>query len=108
MGHQRLAGAGFTVDQYMPVRLTEIEDIFAQPLHHRALTDELFHQLAAIRQLAAQRAVVHDQTAGIGRLLGKFAHPVGVERLFEEIEGPYPHRFDGHGHVAVAGDHDDR
>ncbi len=40
------------------------------------------------------------------RLLGQFGHPVGVERLLEEVEGADPHRLHRHRHVAMAGDHD--
>ena len=106
MGHQRLAGAGFAVDQDVAVGLPQIKDVFAQAVHHRTLPDQLFHQLAAIRQLAAQGAVVHHQTAGAGGLFGQLAHAVRVERLFKEIKRTDAHRLDRHRHVAVAGDHD--
>ena len=108
MGHQRLAGAGFAVDQHMAVGLPQIQDILAQPFHHARLADQLLHQHAAIRQLAPQRPVVQRQPTGLRGLLGQFGHPVGVERLFQEIEGPHPHRFHGHRHIAMPGDQDHR
>ena len=108
MGHQRLASAGFTVDQHVTIGLPQIKNIFAQPLHRGGLADQFFHQLPAIRQFAPQGAVVHHQTPRIGCLLGQFRHPVGVERLFQKIKRTYAHRFHGHRHITVAGDHNDR
>ena len=106
MGDQRFAGAGLAVDQHVTVGLAQVQDVLAQPLHGRGNPDQLFHQLATIGQLAPQLAVVHDQAAGIRRLLGQLVHPFRVEGLFQEIESAQAHRLNRHGHVAMAGDHD--
>ena len=108
MRDQRLAGAGFAVDQHMAVSLAQIQDILAQPLQRRAGTDQLFHDRAAVRQFFAQRAVVQGQAARLGGLFGQFSHPVRVKGLFQKVERPDPHRLNRHRHIAVAGDHDDR
>ncbi len=108
MRDQRLARAGFPVDQHVVVRLTKVEDVLAQPLHFIRRADEFLHDDRAIRQFTAQRAVVQRQAAVLRRALGQFGHPVGVERLFKEIERADAHRLDRHRHIAVAGDHDDR
>jgi hypothetical protein len=42
------------------------------------------------------------------RRLGQFGHAVGVEGLFQKVEGPDPHRLDRHRHIAMPGDHDHR
>ena len=103
--HQCLACTGLTVDQHVTIGLPQIQNILAQAFHHGRAADELFHQLTAIRQLAAQGTVVHHQPACVGRLLGQLAHPVGIERFFQKIKRADAHGFYGHRHIAVASDH---
>jgi hypothetical protein len=107
MGHERLARPRLAVDQHVPVGLAEVEDVLAQPLHHRRRPDELLHDAGAVRQLAPERPVVEREAARGGRLLGQLGHAVGVEGLLEEVVGADLHRLDRHRHVAVAGDEDD-
>jgi hypothetical protein len=108
VGDKGLARACFTVDQHMAIGLPQIQDILTQPLHHGGLADQLFHQLPAVRQFATQRAVVHGQTAHASCLFGELGHAIGIERLFQKIKCTDTHRFDRHGHIAVAGDHNNR
>ncbi len=86
MGHQRLAGAGLAVDQHMAVGLAQIEDI----LRSRSITGEvpisLFISVEpsdSSRRSARLSSVRRRAWRG---LLGQFGHPVGVERLFEEVD----------------------
>ena len=108
MGHQRLAGAGFAVDQHMAIGLAQIQNILAHPVHQRRGADQLFHQHGAVAQLPPQGAVVQRQAAALAGLFRQFGHPVGVEGLFQKIIGPDPHRLYRHRHIAVAGDQNDR
>jgi hypothetical protein len=62
----------------------------------------------AVGQLAPQRRLSSVMRRCLARLLGKLGHLVGVERLFQEIEGADPHRLHRHRHVAMAGDQDHR
>ena len=110
MGHQRLARPRLAVDQHMAVGLPQVENVFAQALHHGRSADQFLHQhqRRAVGQLAPQGAVVQRQAAVRRGLLGQFGHPVGVEGLFEKIERTDAHGFNRHRHISVAGDHDDR
>ena len=108
MGHQRLASARFPQDQDVTIRLTQIKDILAQAVHHRAGADQLAHQDRAIGQFAPERTIVERQPPLLAGPLGQFGHPFGVEGLFQKIIGADSHRFDRHGHIAMSGDHDHR
>ena len=92
----------------MGIGLAQIEDVLAQALHHGAGADQLFHQDRSVRQFFAQSAVVQRHAAGLGGAFGQFGHPVGVEGLFQKVKSPNPHRFDRHGHIAVACDQNHR
>ncbi len=48
MCHKRLACARLAINQNMAVSLPQIEDIFLEPCHNRAGTDQLLHQLPAL------------------------------------------------------------
>ena len=108
MGGQGLAGTGFAVDQHVAIGLPQIEDILAQTLHRRGGADEFLHHHRAVRQFAPQGAVIKGHTPRIAGAFDQLGHPVGVEWLFQKIEGADPHRLDGHRHIAVSGDHDHR
>ena len=103
-----LAGAGFPVDQDMAIRLPQIKNVFAQTVHHGRCANQLLHYSRAVGQFAPKRPVVERQAAGIRGLFRQLRHPIGIEGLFEEVEGAHPHRFHRHGHIPVPGDHDDR
>ena len=62
MGHQRFAGAGFAIDQNMPIRLPQIKNIFLAGAPSPGLTDQLFHQLAT----STARGAAHGCPASDG------------------------------------------
>ena len=58
MGHQCFPRTRFPINQDMAIGLCDIQNIFAQPLHRVGFAHQLFHQLRAIGQFAAQRTIV--------------------------------------------------
>ena len=82
MGHQGFASAGFPLNQHMTIRLPQIQNILAQPLHDPVGTNELLHNGAARRQLTAQLPIVQHQTPRPCRLLGQIGHRVGIKGFF--------------------------
>ncbi|MNY01923.1 hypothetical protein D3C86_1344720 [compost metagenome] len=92
---QLLAAAGFAADIHRRLTARELEDLFAQRLHRRRVTE----QAAVDRQLFAVRRA---QAQGGGHQLTQAAE---VDRLGQEVEGAGFQRIDRGVQAAVGGDH---
>ena len=92
----------------MTIGLPQIKDVFFQPFHRCGLAHQFLDQGRAVGQFLAQRTVVQRQAPSVAGFLCQLCHAVRVERLFQKIKRANAHRLDRHGHIAMAGDHDDR
>ena len=108
MRHKSFASACFAINQHMTICLTQIKNVFAQPVHCGAGPDQFLHQNGSVRQFFAQRPVIQRQATRDRGTLGQFCHPVRIERLFQKVISPDAHRLNRHRHIAMPGDQNNR
>ena len=81
------------------------------PLQRRAHgvdRDRSAVELVVLAELLAQRRILAPQPVGFGRAADQMEQPLGLERLFDEVDRAFADRGDGGVEIAVAGDHQHR
>ena len=71
----------------------------------RSPGESLLSRSSARCRRATRRRVLRVQ---VDRLADAVPEPLLLDGLLQEVDGAHLHRFDGHRHVAVTGDEDDR
>ncbi len=106
--HLLLAAAGIPADQHVDVGAGQLQHLAAQVFHGARNAQQ--HRLDApfAGELLAQLAVLADQSTLVLGTSNAVEQAFGGERLFDEVIGTLAQRLHGHGHVAMAGDHDHR
>ncbi|RMU45974.1 hypothetical protein ALP29_05253 [Pseudomonas syringae pv. avii] len=107
-GDQLLAAAGFTANQHIDRQTRQVQHLAAQALKALGHTQQAGLQLRAMIGLLMQPAVFQDQATLVQRPAQAVEQGVGAEGFFQEVVGAVAHGFDGHWHVAMAGEQNHR
>jgi hypothetical protein len=106
VGDQLLAGAVLALDEDVRLAGRDALDELEQVLHLLALADHVL-ELVAILQLRLELLVLVDQRFLFDGFLQLVEEPLGIDRLFEEVERARLHRLDRPRNVSLPGDDDD-
>ncbi|MNY16711.1 hypothetical protein D3C86_1499940 [compost metagenome] len=105
--HHFLAAAGLASHQHIHVGIGNVPKRGAQALHGRRLADQRQIILCLPRR-PAKGAVFQHQPALFQRPAGTFHHALGRKWLGDKIISAVVKRIDGHRHIAMPCDEDDR
>ncbi len=101
------AAAGFSCNEHIDIRISDISDRAAQIFNCRRLTDQRHVVLCFIRQMA-QAAIFQNKLSALARTQYTMNQSVGCKRLGDKVVSTILNGPDGHWNITMTSNQDNR